>query len=1755
MGGCLSSTRITGSNSFSRRKKSGAGNLVIRNNRKEPTNPVSNTQAPAITQRNHRKTSHQGGTKRSEIVPCGKRTDFGYAKDFDCKFTIGKLLGHGQFGYTYVATDKSTGERVAVKKIDKNKMVLQIAVEDVKREVKILQELTGHENVVQFYDAFEDENYVYIAMELCEGGELLDRILAKKDSRYTEKDAAVIVRQMLKVAAECHLHGLVHRDMKPENFLFKSSKTDSSLKATDFGLSDFIKPGKRFTDIVGSAYYVAPEVLKRKSGPESDAWSIGVITYILLCGRRPFWDKTENGIFKEVLRNKPDFRRKPWPTISNSAKDFVKKLLVKDPRARLTAAQALSHPWVREGGSASDIPVDISVLHNMRQFVKYSRMKQFALRALASTINEEELACLRDQFDAIDVDKNGVISLEEMRQALAKDLPWKLKDSRVQEIVQAIDSNTDGLVDFTEFVAATLHVHQLEEHDSAKWQQLSQAAFDKFDVDRDGFITPEELRLHTGLKGSVDPLLEDADIDKDGKISLPEFRTLLRNASMRSRNTHIAVLLLLLLPVAVLQILVRCVLLPPSSVAVFSRRRPLPLPVAVLQILVRCVLLPPSSIAVFSRRRPPPLPVAVLHILVRCVLLPPSSVGVFSAPHLMDSQENLDLQAQKFFASAPPLKDCPNLAEGLRVLHLVGQLYLWSNDVFDILITLARVTEEQHQQSTFLRLDMRGTCQPYCRALPDDPLLECFGSVDNSDIQVAPSYSAAVSSAIGNHHAAVKGGLLLKIPFNTIFEYLQILQIIAFSVQSVGPRAMFYLAAAVSDFYVPWESMTEHKIQSASGPLDMRLAQVPKMLTLLRRDWAPSSFCISFKLETDSEILIEKASIALNKYKMHAVVANELSSRKEEVTVVSHDGNIRIQRDKNKVGSDVESPLIELIVARHASYIQGLDGVHRESIATNSSMEIQNLLCFFLLLLFLSIPTRADVDEYFLDCGSSSNTAVDDGRNFTGDSTVSTGVKLLGKNRRLAKDTGNQSELYRTAVIFNSPGGYEFTISETGTYILRLHFYAFSSSSALMAAQFNVSASWHLLLSNFSGKSSLNSLIIKEFLLTVSSGEFTVFFVPNSSSVVAFVNAIELLNAKTKIGTPVVISSGLQTNLKTTVLMPVHRINVGGQLVSPASDSRWRTWLPDDSYLVTKTAAKNGAIRSSRPEYQEGNATYFDAPDRVYDTAKELNLNSNSDPINATWSFNVSRNSIFFVRVHFCDIISEGVGVIVFNLYINKDFGWGVDSLKSVNAMAAPFYFDFLLKSDELGFVNISIGSRNGTDFNTKNAFLNGLELMEVISGSVAEPDISADSNGKKVGLIVGVIVGAVGLIGVILAACFWRWKKATEVKDEQAESFNWPLVRFNGGGSSENNVTERTASNGSAIPSLHLKLKIPFSEIQQITNNFDVSLVVGEGGFGKVYKGVLKNGTNVAVKRSDSRHGQGFPEFLAEITVLTKIRHRHLVQLIGYCDDNNEMVLVYEFMENGTLRDHLYNNDSSVSIESLSWKARLEICIGAAKGLHYLHTGLVGVIVHRDVKSSNILLDANYEAKVSDFGLSRSDPQDCVSIDVKGTFGYLDPEYCRCFQLTEKSDVYSFGVVLLEVLCARKVINRSLSNEHANLADWALARKAREGIEAIVDPTLAGQINPNSLAKFVETAEKCLRESGVDRPAMSDVVWDLQFALHLHKHYASQAESMNMSTMLDIPSFTTNNVFPFSIGDSITGMSGVYGAYGEDSIEVGTKM
>eukprot|EP00257_Ricinus_communis_P002555 XP_002513850.2 phosphopantothenate--cysteine ligase 2 isoform X1 [Ricinus communis] len=320
-----------------------------------------------------------------------------------------------------------------------------------------------------------------------------------------------------------------------------------------------------------------------------------------------------------------------------------------------------------------------------------------------------------------------------------------------------------------------------------------------------------------------------------------------------------------------------------------------------------------------------------------------SNVSVIGAP-----QTNLDAEINSFFDSAPPLRDSASIAKKLKEFIEFNSSPPGNGRIVCVTSGGTTVPLEQrcvryidnfssgHRGATsteyFIKagyavifLYRRGTCQPYCQSLPEDPLLECFDSINGSDIQVRQSYFEAVKRAINDHHAAVRGGHLLKLPFTTIFEYLQILQMIAMSMKNLGPHTMFYLAAAVSDFYVPWKDMAEHKIQSASGPLDMRLVQVPKMLSVFRKEWAPMAFCISFKLETDSKILLEKADMALKKYKMHVVIANELLTRKEEVIVVTAEQKIPVHRDKTQPDSDVEKPLVELLVEKHSAYITDSD--------------------------------------------------------------------------------------------------------------------------------------------------------------------------------------------------------------------------------------------------------------------------------------------------------------------------------------------------------------------------------------------------------------------------------------------------------------------------------------------------------------------------------------------------------------------------------------------------------------------------------------------------------------------------------------------------------------------------------------------------------------------------------------------------------------------------------------------------------------
>ncbi|PKI31957.1 CDPK-related kinase 7-like [Punica granatum] len=465
----------------------------------------------------------------------GLDKNFGFSKQFSAHYELGEEVGRGHFGYTRSAKAKKgtlKGQEAAVKVIPKSKMTTAIAIEDVRREVKILRALSGHKNLVQFYDAYEDEDHVYIVMEWCQGGELLDRILAR-GGKYSEEDAKAVMVQILTAVAFCHLQGVVHRDLKPENFLYTTQSENSPLKAIDFGLSDYVKPDERLNDIVGSAYYVAPEVLHRSYGTEADMWSIGVIAYILLCGSRPFWARTESGIFRAVLKADPSFDESPWPSLSPEAIDFVKRLLNKDYRKRLTAAQALSHPWLA-GHPDVKITLDMIIYRLVKIYICSSSLRKSALRALAKTLTVPQLAYLKEQFNMLGPNKNGFITMQNFKMAAMRNCTDAMKHSRVLDYVNLLSSVQYRKLDFEEFCAASISVHQLE--GTANWEEHARRGFELFEKDGNRVIKIEELASELGLSPSVPVhvVLQDWIRHSDGKLNFLGFVRLVRGVSART---------------------------------------------------------------------------------------------------------------------------------------------------------------------------------------------------------------------------------------------------------------------------------------------------------------------------------------------------------------------------------------------------------------------------------------------------------------------------------------------------------------------------------------------------------------------------------------------------------------------------------------------------------------------------------------------------------------------------------------------------------------------------------------------------------------------------------------------------------------------------------------------------------------------------------------------------------------------------------------------------------------------------------------------------------------------------------------------------------------------------------------------------------------------------------------------------------------------------------------------------------------------
>ncbi|KAG8094052.1 hypothetical protein GUJ93_ZPchr0012g19198 [Zizania palustris] len=266
----------------------------------------------------------------------------------DDRYALGPQLGWGQFGVIRSCSDMVTGEALACKSIAKDRLVSPDDVRGVKLEIEVMERLSGHPNVVDLKAVYEDEESVHLVMELCAGGELFHRL--QERGCFSEHEAAMLFRYLMEVVAHCHSKGIVHRDLKPENILLVSNSPSSQIKLADFGLATYIQPGRSLSGMVGSPFYIAPEVLAGGYNEAADVWSAGVILYILLSGIPPFWGKTKSKIFECIRSTELRFPSDPWDKVSDSAKELITDMLRRDPRQRLTAKQVLEHSWIQEHG-------------------------------------------------------------------------------------------------------------------------------------------------------------------------------------------------------------------------------------------------------------------------------------------------------------------------------------------------------------------------------------------------------------------------------------------------------------------------------------------------------------------------------------------------------------------------------------------------------------------------------------------------------------------------------------------------------------------------------------------------------------------------------------------------------------------------------------------------------------------------------------------------------------------------------------------------------------------------------------------------------------------------------------------------------------------------------------------------------------------------------------------------------------------------------------------------------------------------------------------------------------------------------------------------------------------------------------------------------------------------------------------------------------------------------------------------------------
>ena len=444
-------------------------------------------------------------------------------------YILEKELGKGAYGSVYQAKNRITKKQRAIKKIPKDKI---INVDHFLFEVEALKTL-DHPNVIKLFEIYENESDVFLVQELWTGGELLDQIIEQKN--MSETQAAIIFKQIIQAILYCNMNKITHRDLKPENFMFSSKKENAVLKLIDFGLArtyykaEVLEYDKviRMNTRAGTAWFMAPEVILNNYTHSWDMWSVGVILYIILWGYPPFGGSTDQETLENILKGEYDFDDEIWDNVSEEAKDLIEELLTSEEE-RLTPKKALEHNWINKF-SRLDSAILLSSKHTdrLREFQKTKKLKKAALTYLASRLSDEDIINEMQIFFKLDKNKDGYITLKELKEGM-KETP---NIEEIADILKGVDTDKNGVINYTEFIAATLDQKSLLSSDS-----LIKDAFQLFDKNNDGIIDQSELRnTLAGVEGELidekiwNDVLKEVDIDGDGKVSFDEFVHMMTN--------------------------------------------------------------------------------------------------------------------------------------------------------------------------------------------------------------------------------------------------------------------------------------------------------------------------------------------------------------------------------------------------------------------------------------------------------------------------------------------------------------------------------------------------------------------------------------------------------------------------------------------------------------------------------------------------------------------------------------------------------------------------------------------------------------------------------------------------------------------------------------------------------------------------------------------------------------------------------------------------------------------------------------------------------------------------------------------------------------------------------------------------------------------------------------------------------------------------------------------------------------------------